>query len=67
MSISKPSSRTVGGNVLARSISQILRKVSLDQRIEVEYRRGQGLRSSYPVPVPTSAILRLGLERGMLG
>ena len=36
MSISKPSSWAVGGNVLARSMSQILRKVPWNQRAVVE-------------------------------
>lgn len=67
MSISKPSSWVVGGNVLARSMSQILKKESKDQRAVIEHRRDHELRASYPVPVPISAILRLGLERGMLG
>ena len=67
MSISKPSSWTVGGNVLARSRSQILKRVLQGQRAVIKRRRGRVLTASYPVPVPISAILMLGLEMGMLG
>ena len=67
MSISKPSIWTVGGNVLARSMSQILKNYQGINALSLKVEEVVQLRASYPVPVPMSAILILGLERGMLG
>ena len=67
MSISKPSIWTVGGSVLARSMSQILKNHQGINALSLKVEEVVQLRASYPVPVPTSAILMLGLVRGMLG
>ena len=57
----------MGGNVLARSMSQILKNHQGINALSLKVEEVVQLRASYPVPVPMSAILILGLERGMLG